>query len=332
MSVVHWLSPGAPDQRTGGYLYNQRIARASRALGFRPVFHALPGAWPDLSTVDRERCRLILKSLPGLQPVVVDGLAWTALGDLRSELGDRRRLVLLHSPLWREAPDRAASRTAERAALLDASIAVATSPSTLADLEPDCPTALVPPGIDLANTVAALDGHRLACVATVTPRKHVIGLLSGLAQVEVPWSLAVVGSLNRDPSYVRAVRRALDELGVEHRVRLLGELDDRGVQRVLLDCAALVHAAHYESWGMGIAEAMAAGLPIVTTPAGVVDAHPAGTTVVPRDNPAALADAVTRLLTKYPHRRRQGAMARASAEQMASWTEASAAFHAHLDR
>ncbi|MEQ1570014.1 MAG: hypothetical protein ABMA64_30550 [Myxococcota bacterium] len=46
--TVTWLSPGAPDQRTGGYLWNARIAAELRASGTEVEVIAVDGRWPQL--------------------------------------------------------------------------------------------------------------------------------------------------------------------------------------------------------------------------------------------------------------------------------------------
>lgn len=81
--------------------------------------------------------------------------------------------------------------------------------------------------------------------------------------------LVVVGG----GSGLGAWRARADARGLGERVRLLGFRPD--VQRVLAACDALVAPTRYEPFGLGVAEALAMGLPaIVSAAAGVAELYP----------------------------------------------------------
>jgi glycosyltransferase involved in cell wall biosynthesis len=92
-----------------------------------------------------------------------------------------------------------------------------------------------------------------------------------------------------------ALEQLARELGVEGRVFLLGRVPD--VAAWLRRASVLVHPARWEGFGLGVLEAMLAGLPVVAAnvsslPELVVD----GTTgfLVSPDDPSALALGVVR--------------------------------------
>jgi len=118
----------------------------------------------------------------------------------------------------------------------------------------------------------------------------------------------------------RPWERLAAELGVAGRVRFLGEVDDA-------DLPPLYHQAHLfvlpantraEAFGTVLLEAMASGLPCVTTDVGtgtswVVQEGATGLVVRPQD-PKALAGAIRSLLTDPEHRARMAQAGRARVE------------------
>lgn len=120
----------------------------------------------------------------------------------------------------------------------------------------------------------------------------------------------------------QALREEIKRLGVGSRVLLTGDVPDEDLPAVYQACDVFVLPASHrsEAFGIVVAEAMAAGKPVVTTKLGTgttfVNQHgESGLTVAPRD-PEALAAAVNRLLGDDEFRARlaAGARQRARAE------------------
>ena len=106
-------------------------------------------------------------------------------------------------------------------------------------------------------------------------------------------------------------------LGLEYRVHLLGPVDDAGVLYGDADVFALASA--HENFGMVAAEAAAAGVPsVVTDRCGIADlVRDRAALVVPYE-PAAVQDAIARLLADEQLRRTLGAGGREVAREV-SW-------------
>lgn len=119
--------------------------------------------------------------------------------------------------------------------------------------------------------------------------------------------------------------RLAQEVGVADRVRFLGEVDDAELPELYRRAGIFVLPANSraEAFGTVLLEAMASGLPCVTTEVGtgtswVVRDGVTGL-VVPAGNPEALTAALTRLLADLDERARMGAAGRARVE--AEFTE-----------
>lgn len=90
-----------------------------------------------------------------------------------------------------------------------------------------------------------------------TPRKNLETVLKAL--VDVPeFHLAVAGSTERSPYPSMA-----HELGISHRVYFLGQRKD--MPELMRAVNLLVFPSRYESFGLVILEALASGLPVVTS-------------------------------------------------------------------
>ncbi len=284
------LSPGDPAQRTGGYLYNARLAEALTELGHQVRVVPVEGAWP-LGPV------AAAPELPSDGVLLADGLLWTALRSRVPDAALQRVVVLVHSVLAAEGGAELARLEAE--ALAGVGAVVATGGPTERDLAAmGVSSVCIEPGTDPSGRATAPGLGRLLALGTVTPRKGLLRLLDALEGVEAPWTLDIVGSETRDVEHAASVRRRAATFG--GRVRFRGELDGAGVAQALEGADVLVHVAHYEAYGMALAEAMARGVPVVCTAAGaaegggaiVVDAGSLGDRLQHLlSNPQALADA-----------------------------------------
>lgn len=99
-------------------------------------------------------------------------------------------------------------------------------------------------------------------------------------------------------SAAEEIKALAKSLGIERNLTVLGAVDEPTRRALLATAAMQVMPSRFEGFGLAAAEAMAAGVPLIASNAGslpeVVDA-PRGGILVPPDDPAALAEAITRL-------------------------------------
>lgn len=115
-------------------------------------------------------------------------------------------------------------------------------------------------------------------------------------------------------SYVTAFRREHgDDADVMARVRFTGWLSEEGLRQAYADADVFCLPARYESLGLVVIEAMAFGLPIVTSKVGglveIVEGDESGF-LVPVEDDVALEAALARLVTDTALRRRFGERSR----------------------
>jgi glycosyltransferase involved in cell wall biosynthesis len=193
-----------------------------------------------------------------------------------------------------------------------------------------------PEGITLADWTPAEEAdrhpYRILCVARQYPRKRVRDLVDAFPRVlhQVPQAeLVIIG----DGPQHRLIQQRIATHGLQDRITLLGALPtQQEVQdwysRSSIFCLPTVQ----EGFGIVFLEAMAQGLPIVSTDATaipeVVPHRQAGILVPPRDVPA-LAEALVELL-KHPDLRQQYGRYGQTYVQGFSWERAADAFLAAI--
>lgn len=112
--------------------------------------------------------------------------------------------------------------------------------------------------------------------------------------------LEMLGPDKGDGSLQRAQKLAL-ELGVADRIRFLGPVSKKDVPAILNRADIFLNTTNFDNTPVSVIEAMACGLCVVSTDAGgmpyLVENGNEGL-LVPRNDPAAMADAIEHLLKK----------------------------------
>jgi glycosyltransferase involved in cell wall biosynthesis len=281
VNVVHFLVPDGiddPQRPSGGNVYDRRVSNGLRKGGWRLHEHAVAGSWPQPDEAAQAALADVLTQLPDRSVVLLDGLiASAAPNTLMVHTGRLRLVIVLHMPLGDGPPtnDLHTRRTHERASLSTALAIIATSVWTKEWLcehyaiEPER-IHVATPGVDASDPVAGTaDGGRLLCVAAVTPLKGHDVLLAALQTVrDLPWCCTCVGSLDRDPAFVDSARRNALAAGIGDRVRFAGPLLGVDLDRAYAAADVLLLTSRRESFGMVVTEALARGIPVITTAVG----------------------------------------------------------------
>ncbi|MBL8258754.1 MAG: glycosyltransferase family 4 protein [Candidatus Competibacteraceae bacterium] len=319
--------------------------RGLAALDWRVHYHRLDASFPAPGAAALQHAADTLAALPDDALAVIDGLALGAMPEAVAPHRERLRLIgLVHHPLALEtgldSTQQARLYASEREALSAARKIVVTSPNTARALSDYAVAAercvVVLPGVDPAPlaTGSGTGEPILLCAASLTPRKGHAVLFRALARLRsLPWRLHCAGSTALDPVTASQLKASLDALSLAERITLLGELDAGALAACYLEADLFVLPSFYEGYGMVLAEALAHGLPIVSTTAGAIpDTVPADAgLLVPPGDEAALAETLARVLTDAGLRQRLAAGARAARQTLPDWPGACAQFAAALD-
>lgn len=347
-TAVAFVVPGSIDGRTGGYEYDRRIVDGLRRRGRRVDVHEIDGTFPWPSAATRSEVARRLAAIADGTLVIVDGLAFGAIPDEAAAEHPRLTFVaIVHLPLAQAvglAPTEAAAFEAtERRALASASVVVATGSRTCATLAATYGVSreaivLAEPGTDPAPAArGSSDPSRvhIVCVGAVIRGKNQEALVSALACVpRETWTLTCVGSIERDVEYAARVRALVGARGLSEQVTFAGELDRRNLDRAYDAADLFALPTLYETYGMAAAEAIARGLPVISTRTGAIPqiVGDRGGRLVDAGDIDGLARVLTEIIGNPGLRShlRQGALD--AARKLPSWDSAVDTVAAAMDR
>jgi glycosyltransferase involved in cell wall biosynthesis len=340
---LHVLVPGSIATLTGGYGYDREIVAALERRGWTVRVHEIPGTFPFPSAASRADAARVLASLPDGARVLLDGLALGALPDEAArEAGRLALMALVHHPLADEtglaADARALLEDSERRALRAVRRIVVTSRATASRLAAfgvvASSIAVVEPGTEPApqsrgshNDGSGSDTVQLLCVATVVPRKGHDVLIRALASLPGErWHLTCVGGLDRDVTWAASVRELVRASGLDARVSFAGELGREALDARYDSSDVFVLPTWYEGYGMAVAEALARGLPVVSSATGAIGelVTPEAGVLVPPGDVSALAGALRSVIADAELRSSLGRGARGVRLRLPSWDDAAA--------
>lgn len=156
----------------------------------------------------------------------------------------------------------------------------------------------------------SVDPHLIVAVGSLVLKKGYQVLLAALAACPTPYRAEIIGAGPLEPTLAAQAR----SLGLADRVRFLGLLEEEEVRRRMRRAWVVVLAAIVDPSGdrdgipVALMEAMASGVPVVTTRVGAIEELVEGAGVlVAAEDPDALAAALTDL--QVPERRAELATA-----------------------
>jgi glycosyltransferase involved in cell wall biosynthesis len=129
------------------------------------------------------------------------------------------------------------------------------------------------------------------------------------------------------------LQREIADGKIAERTKLLGPLDDAGLEKEYSSASLFVLPSHFEGYGMAFTEALARGLPVVAGSGGaLIETVPkdAGVFVTP-GNTGELALTLRRLLTHPQEMRKRADAAWNYASSLPRWSETAKAIAAALD-
>jgi D-inositol-3-phosphate glycosyltransferase len=194
---------------------------------------------------------------------------------------------------------------------------------------PRSSVSVVPCGVDLETFTPDRNrtpGRRVVSVGRLVPRKGFDVVIEAAARLPDVELVVAGGGGDAEPERAR-LRLLADSLGAGDRVRLVGQVARADMPSLLRSADVVVCTPWYEPFGIVPLEAMACGVPVVTSAVGgfldtVVD-QVTGVLVPPKD-PAALAAALGRLLDDPARAAAMGRAGRERAVSSYSWPSVAA--------
>jgi glycosyltransferase involved in cell wall biosynthesis len=162
-------------------------------------------------------------------------------------------------------------------------------------------------GADLVRALGAEPGEYLISVGRLEPRKNHLSLVRAYAQLPEPRPpLLIVGQ--RDFEHDEAFAE-VETLGLAGEITFLERVADAELPALVRHARVFVYPSYAEGFGMPVLEAMASGVPVVTSnTTALVELAAGAALVVAPDDPKAIAGAIEQLLFDAGLRRRLSAL------------------------
>jgi glycosyltransferase involved in cell wall biosynthesis len=123
---------------------------------------------------------------------------------------------------------------------------------------------LPPRGAFRAHHAQIADRPMVLLLGRLSPQKGLERLIPAFAQMALPQAVLVLAGPDYD-GYGEVVRRLVRENRIEERVVFTGMLEGRQRIEALVDADLFVLPSHHENFGIVVAEAMAAGAPVLVS-------------------------------------------------------------------
>jgi glycosyltransferase involved in cell wall biosynthesis len=164
-----------------------------------------------------------------------------------------------------------------------------------------------PGGDDAARARCGVRQPYVAFLGTIEPRKDVPTLIRAfdrLAELDPHLLLVVAGGRGWG---LEAVDRALAAARHRRRIRMLGYVDESDMPALLRGAAAVAYPSLEEGFGLPVLEALACGVPVVTTSGTVMEEVAGGAALLaPPGDADHLAQALEAAMAGSPERRALG--------------------------
>jgi glycosyltransferase involved in cell wall biosynthesis len=275
--TVHFIIPGNLNSLTGGYLYNMQIITGLRQRGHMVETPGTSWSWKDTDLFETS-CRACFKGLPKGATVIIDSLALASLQRVIQEFAGKLIFIgLIHLPVSYDIRSGVHGTLAEDElkSFHQMDLVIVTGKFTAellgnAGLD-NKKIRLAEPGTEHFPRKKAYRPvpSNLICIANYSAVKAQDILVRALAGLrDRDWTAHLYGDTDHDKEYTAVLTSLIRDLKLEQRIRMHGIVERNQVSTVLLDADLFVMPSLFESYGMAITEALAHGIPVVSTSAG----------------------------------------------------------------
>ncbi|HTU60326.1 MAG TPA: glycosyltransferase family 4 protein, partial [Polyangiales bacterium] len=274
---------GSLDQVTGGYLYDRWVVNGLRARGVDLEVCSLPqvdsGNPVELNAVTAGAALWLEQRR--IDVVIGDELCHPVLAELFPVQPRHVSKVLLvhHLQQWETSDSDELRPGTEAEALAAADWIMTTSEETRGRLQRMGivqELVLAVPGADRLPIVPRPQrgsNARFLFVGNLLAHKRVLELLQAFQALRPSGAtLRLAGSEQRAPQYAQELRRFVERSGeLAARVEFIGVLDDAALAQAYAEADCLVSCSLVEGYGMGVTEALYAGLPVLMSRTGCAE-------------------------------------------------------------
>jgi glycosyltransferase involved in cell wall biosynthesis len=305
---IAFLVPGDIHSLTGGYIYDKQVLEYFQRQEEKYTVRLFATPKPKIVTDILYNIWLMVLLGNRFDVVIEDGMSFrqTFLFNSLCKILSRKTSIvgiihMIFAPVERRGYSHRISRMVEGRWMNSLDTVIVNSRNTLLEAKKQLHSEnhrilIAPPGYQIISKAFSPKGANpsksdhvvILYVGQIIRRKGLHLLLEALAPLaELNWELNVVGDLNCDKDYLSEVTTLVEQFGLAHKVRLMGELSRTDVKSKLESSDVFVSSSMYEAFGMSVLEALANGVPVVAFAVGgiteIVEHNVTGLLVRPGD-------------------------------------------------
>lgn len=111
--------------------------------------------------------------------------------------------------------------------------------------------------------------EKLLMVASYQPGKGLENLPEILSAIKThSWTLQIIGEDRFNPAFKQQLQNEIQRLELHNRVIMCGPMAQEAINQAMLDADLLLQLSEFETYSMVTAEAITAGLPVLSSPTG----------------------------------------------------------------
>ncbi len=275
--TIQFLTRGDIYSLTGGYLYNLRMIEGLELKGYSVNIVGSDWPWDQIPDLEKTS-HYFFENLGYGSCIIVDSLVVGSMYKVIREFTDRLIFLgLIHLPASYNVLSGVHGKLAdeELQGLHHTRMVIVTGQFTgdllrNAGLIP-AKIRIVEPGTEQFPRKRHYNAvpSQLLCIANFTKFKAQDILIRALHKLTGwEWTLHLYGDTDREREYGIAVRSLIQQLNLEHRVKIHGIVERDEISSVFLNSDLFVMPSLFESYGMTLTESLAHGIPVVSTFAG----------------------------------------------------------------
>ena len=278
--TIHFLCPGDINSLTGSHIFTHRFAEGLKKKGHQITIHQLPNDFPFPSDSSLLTTQNILNSISVSDTIILDNLISSSIPGILKEFAHRNHLVsLFHLPLsiypgfsiyQREMLAFSESETME---YIHHILAVG----------PFIEKFLLQQGIDKKKIIVTFPGvddcpqkksypskpRRLLSVANLIRCKGHVTLVKALSAFKnINWVLDCYGDLDLDRQYLGDLQALIRRSNLQDKIFIHGTISGKALSDAYLNADLFIHPSEFETYGIALTEALAHGIPVVTSTGG----------------------------------------------------------------
>lgn len=280
---LHFFITGDINTPSGEFIYNKKIIDGLRGRNYKVFVHNLPADFPFPSANSIAQLEDIVKSIPSDDLLLIPGvIVGSSPAIVEGYAKNHKFIAYVHVPVslsnGLSIYQKEIVLASEKTGFSKVQYCITSNESGKNALEERGVASiniyLAPAGTDPypQKTNYSKLPASLLCISNYTRKNGLIHLIKALSALKnKDWQLTCYGIKDYEPGYFDEIKALIKKNGLTDRIVLNNSLAHDKISEVYLASDLVVMPSDYESFGMTVSEALAHGIPVFASAAGLIN-------------------------------------------------------------